>query len=320
MRTILHGWSKGTSVPPSYPNDTDTSSSSVSSIESFDIPPLFLDSLPLGQPDNFSISSLPSTGYRPPSTLLSPPSPNPSDKSMCSTLSAASSVSLLDDDLDEPPAVAIPRGRPNDARLNDAWQTFFRDALVPPVETLPALAEHFTPPSLPPPLHPAANQTVGDPFAPCPTDSFRLWSLNANGMSIKDDFSDWHSMCVNLVPFNVGAIALSEPNLDFLQMDIRKKIEDIFRMHFGSVRLVTATTCAKAPSPWKPGGVLPAVLGKWTQHVTTTSRDDLGRWVSATLSGSDGTQATVYSCYNVVKTSISNVGPSTIFAQQYQLL
>jgi hypothetical protein len=62
------------------------------------------------------------------------------------------------------------------------------------------------------------------------------------------------------------------------------------------------------------------VLGKWTQHVTTTSRDDLGRWVSAILSGSDGAQVTVYSCFNVVKTSIANVGPSTIFAQQYQLL
>jgi hypothetical protein len=198
---------------------------------------------------------------------------------MGSTLSAASSVSLLSDDLvslDKPPVVAIPHGRPNAARLNDAWQTFFRDALVPPFAALPAPVGHFTPQSLPPPLHPAANQTVGDSFAPCPTYSFRLWSLNANGLSVKDHFSAWHSMCVNLVPFNVGVIALSETNIDFRQADVRKKIEDIFRMHFGSVRLVTATTCAKAPSPWKPGGVLLAVLCKWTQHVNTTSRDDLG--------------------------------------------
>jgi hypothetical protein len=63
-----------------------------------------------------------------------------------------------------------------------------------------------------------------------------------------------------------------------------------------------------------------AIVGKWTQYVTTTSRDDLGRWVSATFSGSDGTQATVYSCYTVIKTSIANAGPATVFAQQYQLL
>jgi hypothetical protein len=39
-----------------------------------------------------------------------------------------------------------------------------------------------------------------------------------------------------------------------------------------------------------------------------------------TFCGSDGKQATVFSCYNVVKASIANVGPSTIFAQQYQLI
>jgi hypothetical protein len=229
----------------------------------------------------------------------------------------------LEDDLislDEPPVVATPRGRPSAARLNEAWQTFFRDALVPPNTARPVSNEPYYPPELPPPLVPVKNLPVGAPFNPCPRDSFRLWSLNANGLSIKDDYSAWHSMCANLVPYNVGAITLSEPNVDFLQKDFRAKIEGIFRLHFGSVRLITVTTCAKAPTSWKPGGVLLAVLGKWTQHVTSTSRDDLGRWVSATLTGSEGTQATVYSCYNVVKTSIANAGPSTVFAQQYQLL
>jgi hypothetical protein len=137
---------------------------------------------------------------------------------------------------------------------------------------------------------------------------------------VKDDYTAWHDLCASLVPYGPSVIALSEPNIDFLQQDVRQKIESIFQLHFGSVRLVTATSCAKAASPWKPGGALLAVLGQWTQHVTTTSRNDLGRWVSATLSGSDGTHATIYSCYNVVNTTIANVGPSTVFAQQYQLL
>jgi hypothetical protein len=137
---------------------------------------------------------------------------------------------------------------------------------------------------------------------------------------VKDDYTAWHDLCASLVPYGPGAIALSKPNIDFLQQDVRQKIESIFRLHFGSVRLVTATSCARVPTPWKPGGVLLAILGTWTHHVTTTSRDDLGRWVSATLSGTDGSQATILSCYNVVKTSIANTGPATIFAQQYQLL
>jgi hypothetical protein len=85
------------------------------------------------------------------------------------------------------------------------------------------------------------------------------------------------------------------------------------------VRLA-ATSCARAPTSWKPGGVLLAIVGPWAQFVTAISRDDLGRWFTATITGSYGKQATIYSCYNVVKTSIANASPSTVFAQQFQLL
>jgi hypothetical protein len=148
MRTILHGWNKGTIAPISSNDNNSNSSSGSSIIEFLDIPPLFEDSPPLGQPDDISILSLPSSCSRPPSPLLPPSSPHPSDVSTDSTLSAASSVSLLADDivsLDATLAVPIPRGRPNASRLNDAWQTFFRDALVPPVPSQPVPAGHFTP-------------------------------------------------------------------------------------------------------------------------------------------------------------------------------
>jgi hypothetical protein len=137
MRTILHSWNKGTIAPTSSSTNNDHNSSSGSSIIEFlDIPPLFANSPPFGQPDDISILSLPSSCSRPPSPLLPPTSPHPSDESTDSTLSAASSVSLLADDLvslDAPLAVPILRGRPNASRLNDAWQTFFRDVLVPTV-------------------------------------------------------------------------------------------------------------------------------------------------------------------------------------------
>jgi exonuclease III len=57
-----------------------------------------------------------------------------------------------------------------------------------------------------------------------------------------------------------------------------------------------------------------------SQYVTATSRDDLGRWVSATITGSGDAQATVFSYYNIVQPSITNAGPSTVFVHQYQLL
>jgi hypothetical protein len=66
--------------------------------------------------------------------------------------------------------------------------------------------------------------------------------------------------------------------------------------------------------------VLLAIVGQWAQSVSATSRDDLGQWVSATITGLEGSQATISSCYNAVNTTIANSGPSTVYAQQYQLL
>jgi hypothetical protein len=97
-------------------------------------------------------------------------------------------------------------------------------------------------------------------------------------------------------------------------------VETIFREHFGAVHLVTSTSCIRSPSTWKPGGVLLAVLGKWSHSVTSSSGDDLGRWASASFSGCDGRILTLYLVYNCVDARITDVGPTTAFAQQWQLL
>jgi hypothetical protein len=85
-------------------------------------------------------------------------------------------------------------------------------------------------------------------------------------------------------------------------------------------RVITATSCISVPKLWKPGGVVLAILGPWAQRVSKISRDDLGRWASATLTGSDGNSFTLISLYNVVNVQLQDAGPSTIFAQQYRLL
>jgi hypothetical protein len=62
------------------------------------------------------------------------------------------------------------------------------------------------------------------------------------------------------------------------------------------------------------------ILGKWANAVIRTSTDDLGRWSTATINGQDGRAVTIYSVYNVVKTTIKVASPATVFAQQWQLL
>jgi hypothetical protein len=119
---------------------------------------------------------------------------------------------------------------------------------------------------------------------------------------------------------SVDAVTLQEPNIDFMQADVRQKYNDIFKEHFGQARVLTATSCIAAPKLWKLGGVVLVVLGSWAQHITKVSCDDLGRWVSATMTGSDGNSVTIFSFYNVVDVKLQHAGPSTVFAQQYRLL
>jgi hypothetical protein len=63
-----------------------------------------------------------------------------------------------------------------------------------------------------------------------------------------------------------------------------------------------------------------AFLGPWSQHISKVSRDDLGRWVSAMLTGSDGDSFTIFSLYNVVDAKLHDSGPSMVYSQQYRLL
>jgi endonuclease/exonuclease/phosphatase family metal-dependent hydrolase len=189
-----------------------------------------------------------------------------------------------------------------------------------PAGTCIRLNPASTPEPLPPPIHTASNDPSGDNFDVKPRDSFRLWSENANIISSKDGFAALHTLCVSLRSRSVDVIALQEPNIDFMQADVCQKYNEIFREHFGQARVLTATTCIAALRLWKPGGVVLVILGSWAQHVSKVSCGELGRWVLATLTGSDGDSVTIYSFYNVVDVKLQNAGPSTVFSQQYRLL
>jgi hypothetical protein len=108
-----------------------------------------------------------------------------------------------------------------------------------------------------------------------------------NGLSSENGFAALHALCLALKPYSVGAIALQETNLDFTKQLIPDAVESILSEHFGTICLVTSTSCVCSPSAWKPGGVLLAILGQWLHSVATTHSDDLGRWASTTFTGRD---------------------------------
>jgi hypothetical protein len=141
-----------------------------------------------------------------------------------------------------------------------------------------------------------------------------------NGLSAKDGYAALEDLCASLKSRHDDAMAISEPNLDFLQAPTREAILKICKIHFEYAQVITSTTCIRAPSTWKPGGTLLIVVGKWAQAVVRKWTDDLERWASVTLTGQESTAVTIYSAYDVVKTTIKESGPDTVFAQQWQLL
>jgi exonuclease III len=268
--------------------------------------------------------------YPAPSSVDSPASPtsdgDDSQRTHLSPLSESSNISSSTSHLPAPEApdvIPLPRrARAHPHQLNTEWRNFFRDSLLAHDPAAPRARRDGGNPSetLPPPLRTAPNEPSGDNFATKPRDSFLLWSVNANGISSQNDFAALRSLCVSLRSCSADAVALQEPNIDFMQADVRQKYNEIFKEHFGQARILTATSCIEAPKLWKPGGVVLVVLGSWAQHITKVSCDDLGRWVSATMTGSDGDSVTIYSFYNVVDVKLQHAGPSTVFAQQYRLL
>jgi hypothetical protein len=248
---------------------------------------------------------------------LAPVGASPHSNSNGSSLSDASVASLLQPIANIPEHPPLPpdqvRRPSNPSRLNAAWQTLFRDALLP-TDNAPDRRPPGTPPELPPPIYPAPNEPVGHNFSAKSPGIFRLWDGNLNGLSAKDNYTSLQDLCATLKTRHVNAIAIQEPNLDFLQAPIRDKITKICKSHFEFARIVTSTTCLRAPSVWKPGGSLLIVVGKWAHAIIRQASDDLGRWTSVTLNGRGSSAVTIFSAYNVVKTAIRDAGPSTVYA------
>jgi hypothetical protein len=63
--------------------------------------------------------------------------------------------------------------------------------------------------------------------------TFCTWSVNAGGVSTKNDYAELPTLCVSLKARSVNAVALQEPNVDFMQANIREKYMAILREHLG---------------------------------------------------------------------------------------
>ena len=168
-------------------------------------------------------------------------------------------------------------------------------------------------------MHNVPNDPIFDPFLP-QHNNLRIWCNNANTLSTYNDFTELHELCDVLKQHNVNIICMQEINIDLLNITLHNKITDVFKQHFNVARLVFSTTPIQSPTSWKPGGTMLAVVGSLAHSVTEHHADHLGRWSKVVINGNNDKRLIVYNVYNVVSTSIDNVGHHTIFHQQWCLL
>jgi hypothetical protein len=135
---------------------------------------------PLWQPDSSSVGSLRPSDDTSITTELS--------EETIDSLFSNSSGDLIEPEIPivEPPAQ---QATADPSRLNAAWTSFFRQSLIADDPAQPSLPQHHsqsgTPPDLPPPIRTAPNDLCGDSFVHKTRGSFRMWSVNAGGISSK---------------------------------------------------------------------------------------------------------------------------------------
>jgi hypothetical protein len=147
----------------------------------------------------------------------------------------------------------------------------------------------------------ARPQCCGDPMDPSFT-GLHVWSNNVNTLSLANNLADLHELCIHFKSYNIGIAALQEINLDLTQTTIYKQIKSVFDKHFDKhCTLICSSTPIRAENSWKPCSTILVVMPQWTPYITSTQKDDLGRWCSATLQIRDQKEVIFYSFYNCCK-------------------
>jgi hypothetical protein len=129
----------------------------------------------------------------------------------------------------------------------------------------------------------APNEACEDPMDPS-FDGLYVWSNNVNTLSLSNDSADLHELCIHFKSNHIGIAALQEINLDLTQTKIYTRIKSVFDKHFDKqCTLICSSTPIRAENSWKSGSTILVVMPQWTPYLTSTQKDDLGRWCSATL-------------------------------------
>jgi hypothetical protein len=95
-------------------------------------------------------------------------------------------------------------------------------------------------------------------------------------------------------------------------------MRNIEQKFFHHSRFTGSTSPRKAARNYKPGGTGMLIVGDTTSPIKRMTRDRMGRWVAAHLSGGNGATITIITCYQVCQSNIT--GNNTAANQQISQL
>lgn len=144
---------------------------------------------------------------------------------------------------------------------------------------------------------------------------------NANGLSPSDKFSKLHMIGIESLYKNIDILGIAESNLDWNFSNVREKCYSIIKRYWNQTKIGSTCSTENQQKIYQPGGVLMITGNDWANcSVSKNDPSDLGRWTESTITGKQNTKVTIITAYTVCKNSISNCGPSTVFAQQWHIL
>ena len=163
------------------------------------------------------------------------------------------------------------------------------------------------------------NNPWGDPLQAKLEGITRIFSLNANGLSLDQREGQYDELCKVAKEVQADVLCCQEHNLDTTQSSVRRILYDTTRQHWSRSRVQFSSTPIPFSTQYKPGGTMIMIVDQMSGRIQSQTTDHLGRWASYTLRGRDSRSFTIISIYQVV-TDAPRPGTTTAAAQQQSLL
>lgn len=200
-----------------------------------------------------------------------------------------------------------------------------------PTEAIDDLVDDFVADAShdPPPTETEIHTTVGDAIRPRPEGHIRLATINVNGIRSRNTSRTkggrpiqihTEMICHSAKNLDISMIGITEPNLDFMQREIRNEIERGIKKIDKVASYRTATSVIPADNTYKPGGILSICFNDICGKIKSSEYDitGLGRWTITKIQGAVKRNLVVVTVYIPIEHTNNTV--TSVAAQQSAIL